>query len=128
MTPYTTLVAEDEVLIRKLLTSALRDLGCEVTVAHNGDEALLALRDRAFDIVISDLRLGGPDGRAVLKAAKKGNPEGKFIMISGNSDNELINESILLGADDFVEKPFDLDHFISLVQRHLAIMRVKNRS
>jgi DNA-binding NtrC family response regulator len=64
----------------------------------------------------------------VLKAAKKGNPEGKFIMISGNSDNELINESILLGADDFVEKPFDLDHFISLVQRHLAIMRVKNQS
>jgi DNA-binding NtrC family response regulator len=103
------LIIDDEEYIRLVLEQALRDEGCEVTAATNGQAGIEALQAAAFDCVISDLRMPGLDGRAVLMWVKDHQPNVDVLMLTGHGDIKDAVDAIKHGAWDFLVKdtPFD---------------------
>ena len=104
-----TLIIDDEEYIRLVLEQALREEGCEVTTAQNGQAGIEVLQAASFDCVITDLRMPGVDGRAVLKWSKEHQPNVDVLMLTGHADVKDAVDAIKHGAWDFLVKdtPFD---------------------
>lgn len=103
------LVIDDEEYVRLILEQALREEGCDVTLAKSGQAGIDALEAATFDCVITDLRMPGLDGRGVLKWVKEHRPEIDVVMLTGHGDVRDAVDAIKQGAWDFLVKdtPFD---------------------
>ncbi|HEX2055440.1 MAG TPA: sigma 54-interacting transcriptional regulator, partial [Nitrospiraceae bacterium] len=103
------LVIDDEAFVRLTVEQALRDEGCEVETVSSGRQGLDRLTSVPFDCVITDLRMPGLDGRAVLKWIKDHQPELDVIILTGHGDVKDAVEAMRSGAWDFLVKdiPFD---------------------
>jgi DNA-binding NtrC family response regulator len=104
-----TLIIDDEEFVRLVLEQTLRAEGCEVTAVTNGQAGIEALQAAPFDCVITDLRMPGLDGRAVLQWVKERQPDVDVLMLTGHGDVKDAVEAIKQGAWDFLIKdtPFD---------------------
>lgn len=114
------LVVDDESSIRTLLSVNLSAEGYEVATAINGSEALRYLRDHDVDLVILDVMMPEKDGWEVCKAIRDNErtvPQ-KILMLTARDTprDKMIGKS-LLGADEYVTKPFDIDELLKLVSR-----------
>lgn len=98
------LVIDDEEYVRLVLEQAIREEGCEVTTASRGQEGLDRLASGTFDCVVSDLRMPGIDGRAVLKWVKDHQPDVDVMILTGHGDVKDAVEAIKEGAWDFLVK------------------------
>ncbi|MDQ3420646.1 MAG: response regulator, partial [Acidobacteriota bacterium] len=103
------LIVDDEAGLREAIAERLGDHGFIVEQAASGEEALERLAVFAFDILITDLRLPGIDGRQVLDAAIERYPELIAIVITGFGTVKDAVEAIKQGASDFITKPFQFD-------------------
>lgn len=103
------LIIDDEEYVRLVLAQALREEDCTVTTASRGQEGLDRLASGSFDCVVSDLRMPGIDGRAVLKWVKAHQPDVDVMILTGHGDVQDAVEAIKEGAWDFLIKdtPFD---------------------
>lgn len=103
------LIIDDEEYVRLVLEQAIRAEGCEVATAAQGQEGLDRLATGTFDCVISDLRMPGLDGRAVLRWVKDHQPDVDVMILTGHGDVKDAVEAIKEGAWDFLIKdtPFD---------------------
>jgi DNA-binding NtrC family response regulator len=111
------LIVDDEEIIRDLLTS---DLTLEGFVCHqsaDADEAFAILGEKHVDLVISDIVMPGKSGVELLRNLKKINPDISVLMITGLSDMNTARECVQLGADDYIAKPFGVNHIISTVKK-----------
>jgi len=123
------LVVEDERAIQLALSGLLRREGYEVAVAGSGREAIAAIEDHPFDLVLTDLALGkGPDGLEVLRAAKQLRPECAVVMITAHGSESIAVEAMKSGAEDYVPKPFDNDEIRVVVQRALDRTRLEREN
>jgi two-component system nitrogen regulation response regulator NtrX len=112
------LVVDDEEPIRNLLKSRLEREGCDVTLATSGDEAMAVFqKDSSIGVVVTDLKMPGKDGLAVLKEVTAKNPQARVIMITGHGDKEVAVKALRSGAADYLEKPFDMDELAHSVRR-----------
>ena len=104
-----TLIIDDEEFVRLVVEQALREEGCDTRIARGGQEGLDALRTGDFDCVITDLRMPGVDGRAVLRWVKDHQPDVDVIVLTGHGDVKDAVAAIKDGAWDFLIKdtPFD---------------------
>jgi DNA-binding NtrC family response regulator len=104
-----TLIIDDEEYVRLVLEQTLREEGCHVTVVKQGQAGIDALQAAPFDCVITDLRMPGMDGRAVLKWIAEHQPDVDVLMLTGHGDVKDAVEAIKHGAWDFLvkETPFD---------------------
>jgi len=104
-----TLIIDDEEYVRLVLEQALREEGCEVTAVTHGAAGIEALQTTTFECVITDLRMPGLDGRAVLKWVREHQPDVDVLMLTGHGDVKDAVEAIKQGAWDFLVKdtPFD---------------------
>ena len=104
-----TLIIDDEEYVRLVLEQALREEGCEVTAVTHGAAGIEALQATSFECVITDLRMPGLDGRAVLKWVREHQPDVDVLMLTGYGDVKDAVEAIKQGAWDFLVKdtPFD---------------------
>ncbi len=102
------LVVDDEPGMRQLLEATFKERGFLVTTASNGDKAIEHINTQAFDVVITDLKMPGRDGLAVLKAAKAASVDTHVIVITAYGSVETAVEAMRLGAHDFISKPFKL--------------------
>jgi DNA-binding NtrC family response regulator len=104
-----TLIIDDEEYVRMALEQALREEGCRVTAVKQGQAGIDALQAAPFDCVITDLRMPGMDGRAVLKWIAEHQPDVDVLMLTGHGDVKDAVEAIKHGAWDFLvkETPFD---------------------
>src|SRR5574341_94174 len=80
------LIIDDEEYVRLVLEQALHEEGCEVAAAKNGQAGIEMLQTAPFDCVITDLRMAGLDGRAVLKWVKEHQPNVDVLMLTGHGD------------------------------------------
>jgi len=112
------LVVDDKASMRDLLTTAFSEIGFIVAQASNGIDAIALVREQPFDILITDLKMPGEDGFAVLRAARNVCPDMKAIMITGYGTMENAVEAMRLGARDFIAKPFK----ISELQRKVDLI------
>jgi DNA-binding NtrC family response regulator len=103
------LIIDDEEYVRLVLEQALREEGCEVTAVSNGQAGIDVLQTAPFDCVITDLRMPGLDGRAVLKWVKGHQPNVDVLMLTGHGDVKDAVDAMKHGAWDFLVKdtPFD---------------------
>lgn len=106
------LVVDDEDVVRRSYIRALASERCNVEAAWNGREALEALEQKPFDVVLLDQRMPGMDGLAVLKAIKEKWPECEVIMITGYPEVEFAKQAVTLGAYDYLAKPIGPDQVV----------------
>jgi DNA-binding NtrC family response regulator len=114
------LVVDDEDALRTVLSSELVNSGYEVAAAADGDEAISAVQNKKFDLVLLDIKMPKVDGFEVLKFIKKNNPAVKVIMLTGFADLKNAIESKKHGAEDFVSKPYDLVDLLTTIERVLS--------
>ncbi|MEE9203697.1 MAG: sigma-54 dependent transcriptional regulator [Nitrospirales bacterium] len=128
MKPPTVLIVDDEPLMRLSMVDALKGVGHEVRAAATGSEGLHAVHQETFDIVITDLRLPGPDGLTLLQASKHRSPRTEVIMITAHGSVETAVEAMKRGAYDYITKPFSMDELLLVVDRlsHVLALRHEN--
>src|SRR5207245_129618 len=98
--------------IRKLLASRLEREGYDVVTAANADEAQASFdRGGEVAVMVTDLRMPGKDGFALMAWAKEKHPLLQVIVITGHGEKEVAVKALRLGAADYMEKPFDMDEF-----------------
>ncbi len=122
------LVADDEPEIRHVLSDLLSPLyDCEAV--GSAEEALELLSSGAYDLVISDIMMGGMSGLDLIPRVKELSPDTVVIMISGVQTVESAINALRAGAFDYVMKPFDLHHVEAAVSRALEhhFLRVEKR-
>ncbi|MCU0867412.1 MAG: sigma-54 dependent transcriptional regulator [Planctomycetes bacterium] len=119
----TVLLADDEPLSREFLQEALQAFGCEVIAVADGREAIAALGQKPFDLVVTDWKMPHADGFAVLTASKQADPDRPVVLVTAHGTMHTAVQAMRQGADDILEKPVVLDELELLLER----MREKRR-
>src|SRR6266849_6767429 len=122
------LIVEDEAPLRQAVAEQLADRGYHVEQADSGEAAIARLADFAFDIIITDLRLPGIDGSAVVEAAVGRYPEIIAIVITGYGTVKDAVDAIKRGACDFVSKPFQFAELAPVLDSALEQRRLKSEN
>ncbi|MGH9906660.1 MAG: sigma-54-dependent transcriptional regulator, partial [Pyrinomonadaceae bacterium] len=113
------LIVDDELGMRQFLTHLFQRDGHSVRVAQSGQEAMNLLRQEPADLIISDVRMPDMGGIELLRAARELLPGVEVVMMTAFANVETAREAFLLGAYDFVQKPFDNDLLKEVVARAL---------
>src|SRR6185369_15120916 len=122
------LLVDDETAFRDVIAERLTESGFTVTQAGSGEEALERLRQFAFDILITDLRLPGVDGRAVLDEALARYPDIITIVITGFGTVREAVEVTRRGAEGFITKPFQFEELLHELSAALEKRRLKSEN
>src|SRR5216117_1175987 len=122
------LLVEDESALREAVAEQLTDRGYHVEQADSGETAVERLADFAFDIIVTDLRLPGIDGAAVVEAAVERYPDIIAIVITGYGTVKDAVDVIKRGAWDFVSKPFQIDELLHVLDAALEQRRLKSEN
>jgi two-component system nitrogen regulation response regulator NtrX len=119
------LIVDDEINIANSLKDILSDEGYEVSIVADGKDALERIQADPPDVVLLDIWLPGMDGIEVLKKVKADQPDVEILIMSGHGTIDTAVKATKLGAFDFIEKPFSLDHLTQTVEN--VIKHKKNR-
>ncbi len=113
------LVADDDHAILEVITYMLTDAGYEVKTTVNGLTKKLA-REYLPDLILLDIWMAGTDGRSICKSLKveKLTMNIPIIMVSANRDTEKIAKAA--GADDFLDKPFEMSKLLAKVAKYIG--------
>jgi len=122
------LLVDDEESLRSVVAERLTDHGFEVVQAADGESALKALDGFAFDVIVSDLRLPGVDGRQVIDAALTRYPGIVAIVVTGYGTVKDAVDIIKRGAADFISKPFQFDELMHVLTNALEQKRLKSEN
>jgi DNA-binding NtrC family response regulator len=122
------LLVEDEGPLRQAVAEQLTDRGFSVEQAETGEAALARLAEFAFDVLVTDLRLPGIDGSAVVEAAVARYPDIIAIVVTGYGTVKDAVEAIKRGASDFVNKPFQIDELLHALDSALEQRRLKSEN
>lgn len=114
------LVVDDEALMNDFVREILIRRDHEVDQAMDGDSAIQMLREKGYDLVITDKKMPGTGGMEVLKAAGTLRPSAKVIMMTAYGTVDGAVEAMKQGAFDYIMKPFDADQIEEVVERALA--------
>ncbi len=125
--PSKVLIAEDEARMREVIIMLLSDMPLEFVEAADGRQAIDAFDQETFSLVITDLKLPGPNGMEVLKAIKAKDPEVPVIVNTafGSIDNAV--KAIRAGAFDYVTKPFKEERLRGCVEKALQLSRLTSQ-
>lgn len=117
------LIADDHDALRRGLVRALTAAGNDVDEAPDGNAAIQRLHNAYFDVVLTDLRIGGNDGFEVLRTAKALQPSAAVILMTASGSVTVAVEAMKSGAFDFVQKPFEIEEMEAKVQKALELRR-----
>jgi DNA-binding NtrC family response regulator len=123
--PLHLLLVEDEAAFRDVIAERLGEQGYQVAQAATGEEALERLSGFAFDILLTDLRLPGVDGRRVLDEAFARYPDIIAVVITGFGTVKEAVEVTRLGAEGFITKPFQFEELIHVLQTAVEKRRLR---
>jgi len=116
------LVVDDDVQIRRLLKTGLSGYGHEILTASDGQEAMIAVAQKAPEAVILDIALGTPpDGLEVCRSLREWSSV-PILVLSVRNDEKTIVAALDAGADDYLTKPFGMEELRARIQ---AVMRRK---
>ncbi len=113
------LIVDDEQSYRQLLSLVFESGGHTIHTASNGREALAVLQREPVDVVISDVRMPDMDGIEMLSAVRETQPDLGVILMTAFASVETAREAFKLGADDFIQKPFDVEELKLIVKKTL---------
>src|SRR6187397_2309923 len=120
------LVADDHDSLRRGIVRALSEAHHDVDEAPNGNAAIEKLHDGYFDVVLSDLKMGGSDGIDVLRTTKALHPTTAVILMTAFGSVTTAVEAMKSGAFDYVQKPFEIEEMEVKIEKALEMKRMKN--
>ncbi|HUU34102.1 MAG TPA: sigma-54 dependent transcriptional regulator [Vicinamibacterales bacterium] len=126
--PTHLLLVDDEDALRTVMAERLTEAGINVTEASSGEQALERLERFAFDVLVSDLRLPGIDGREVLAAALARYPGIIGIVVTGYGTVKDAVDAIKRGAADFISKPFQFEELMHVLESALEQRRLRSEN
>jgi DNA-binding response OmpR family regulator len=109
------LVVDDEKDFLEALVTRLELRGMDVRGVISGDEALDALAERSFDVVVLDMKMPGMDGMDVLRAIRREHAGTAVLVLTGHASQELSDEGRSLGAFDYLIKPVKLEKILQRI-------------
>jgi two-component system, NtrC family, response regulator AtoC len=122
------LVVDDEDYMREVVRQALENAGFQVDEAADGRIALSMLRQYPYNVIITDLRLPGLTGEAILEEALSLFPETIVILMTGFGNIQSAVEAIRKGAYDYLPKPFQLEELVMRVEKGLQEHQLKSEN
>ena len=122
----TILIVDDELMMRKLLEKILTREGYRILTAEDGEQALKVVNSEKVNIIISDMKMPNMSGFELLRAVKKDHPEIGMIMMTAYGDTYTVKDALLLGADEYITKPFKSFEVSLIVER--AYWRILSNS
>jgi Nif-specific regulatory protein len=120
------LIADDHDALRRGLARGLSEAGHEVEEASNGNAAIERLHEGSFDIVLSDLKMGGSDGLDVLRTTRALHPTTAVILMTAFGSVNTAVEAMKMGAFDYVQKPFEIEEMELKIEKALEMKRLKH--
>jgi DNA-binding NtrC family response regulator len=114
------LVIDDEKIVCDRLSMELEREGFEVEAYTESEQALQRIEAQHFDLVITDIKMRGPNGIEVMNFVRENHPSAKVIVITGFATVETAREVLMGGAVDFIPKPFKMSKLRELVLRLAA--------
>jgi DNA-binding NtrC family response regulator len=109
-------VVDDEKIVRDFFMDVAQSLGGNVETAEDGDVAVEKCRSRHYDMVFIDMRMPHMNGLDACKIILGLDPAVKVVMMSGYSEDRLMEEAITCGAVAKISKPFDLKTIVTLIE------------
>ncbi|HLW68690.1 MAG TPA: sigma-54 dependent transcriptional regulator [Gemmataceae bacterium] len=113
--PLRVLVIDDNPAHAEVVAEGLERVGYVCSIATSGTQGAGMIAEEDFDVIITDMRMSGVDGLAIVRKAKQTQPEAEVIVITGFDDN--IGEAIKLGAAHYLPKPVNLDVLRTIVDK-----------
>lgn len=111
------LVIDDQQVIRDFLSSELSSRGFSVVTASDGEEGIENVKQKKFDLVISDIKMSKKDGIEILDEIKKISSDTEVIMVTAFGTIELVLSAMKKGAFSFIEKPFNIEEILVLINK-----------
>lgn len=125
------LVVDDEESLRMIVSEVLRDEGYDVQTAESGEEALRLFRESPFDVVISDIVMGGMSGLDLLEEVQRIDSDTVVVIMTSHASIQSTTRALRSGAYDFLIKPFDELEWITAVAKRaedkLTLVRENHR-
>ena len=121
------LIADDHDSLRRGLAQALAGASHDVEEAPNGNAAIEKLHESYFDVVVSDLKMGGSNGLDVLKTAKTLHPGSAVILMTAFGSVSTAVEAMRAGAFDYVQKPFEIEEMEVKIEKALEMRRMQHQ-
>ena len=124
------LIVDDEQSYRQLLSLVFEEQGNDIRTAMNGRQALEMLEAQPADVIISDVKMPDMDGIEMLRAVRETLPDLGVILMTAFASVDTAREAFKLGADDFIQKPFDVEELKLIVKKTLEkqALIVENRA
>jgi DNA-binding NtrC family response regulator len=122
------LIVDDESNIRTHLASYVRTLGHTTELAASAEDALAAFSRHAFDVVLTDVRMAGMDGLALLKEIKRRAPDTIVVLMTAYATVADAVEAMRAGAYDYLVKPFGLDQVRLILGRALEVQSLRREN
>ncbi|MDD3732069.1 MAG: sigma-54 dependent transcriptional regulator, partial [candidate division Zixibacteria bacterium] len=119
------LVVDDKDSMRNMLVETLMEEGYRVDAAEDGRKALDLVRNKSYDLILTDLKMPNLDGLEVLSEIKNLDSESTVIVMTAYGTIEDAVQAMKNGAFDFITKPFDTEHLCFLINRALENRRLK---
>lgn len=123
---FNILVVEDDKNLRKLITTYLQRNKYNTYEATNGEEALNVLDQSYIDLIVSDIMMPKMDGYELIKSLREAKYDVPILIITAKSEIEDKKEGFLLGADDYMVKPIDIEEM--LLRMQVLLRRSKSAS
>ena len=115
----TILIVEDESRIASFVSKGLKKAGYQTQITSDGNQALPLAISGNFDLILLDLGLPGIDGREVLKEIRAQAVQPPVIVVTAFSHDEIRDEVLSLGAQEFIAKPFRFSSLLACVRSHI---------
>lgn len=115
------LIADDSVSTLTLLATVLKKKNVNVATAENGEEAIQKFKEFAPDIVFMDNMMPKMNGLDALREIKKLNPSCIGVMLTALSSDEDVQDATEAGAEEYLQKPFEIQKFFSILKKYSII-------
>lgn len=122
------LIVDDELSVLRALRNTLQQQGYETHECASGKQALAALQEADFDVLLCDMLMAGMDGITLLQRAQETTPELVSVLMTGKSSVESAIAALRAGVFDYVLKPFDFSTLLSVLTRAMEVRRLRSEN
>lgn len=121
------LIVDDDTALLQALPQALslRLTSIQVDTSDSALEALHLIKEREYDAIVSDIKMPGMDGLALLSKVQEYRPETPTLLITGHGEHDLAVQALRGGAYDFIQKPIDRDYMVAALNRAIQTCRLR---
>ena len=123
------LIVDDDTALLQALPQALnlRMHGIKVDTSDSAPKALELIQEHDYDAIVSDIKMPGMDGLALLAKIRELRPDTLTLLITGHGEHDLAVQALRAGAYDFIQKPIDRDYLVAALQRAIQTHQLRRQ-